>query len=75
MPIWDAVGMTSAKPFGILVEGWGEGVAAERAVIARDRKPVNPTPISTHMRQVHANLGCPGMGWDDPGGGRVVEIG
>jgi hypothetical protein len=24
-PIWDDLGMASAKSFGILVEGWGEG--------------------------------------------------
>ena len=25
-PSWDSPGMTAAKTFGILVEGWGEGV-------------------------------------------------
>jgi hypothetical protein len=32
------VGMTLVKPFGILVEGWGEGVAAPVRGYRRDRR-------------------------------------
>jgi hypothetical protein len=27
-----------------------------------------PAPINAQIRETHANLGSPGMGWDEPGG-------
>jgi hypothetical protein len=51
-PIWDKVGITSFKAFGILIEAQGEGYGAQGAPIAeiadiagiaRDRKTQNLT--------------------------------
>jgi hypothetical protein len=41
--------MTAAKPFGILVEGWGEGGGGDRSA------PPNPTPAG----QERPDLGAP----------------
>jgi hypothetical protein len=78
------LGMTSVKAFGILIGAQGEGVGAQSAprsgnsVIGTSGdqrwKPLNRTPNSTLMRQVHANLGHPGMQWDVRGGGRGAKI-
>jgi hypothetical protein len=66
--------MILVKPFGILVEARGVGVARKRAY-RRDRKgkPFNHKGHEGTQRktfEVYANLGWPGMKWDEPGGGR-----
>jgi hypothetical protein len=85
------LGMTSVKAFGILIGAQGEGVGAQSAprsgnsVIGTSGdqrwKPLNRTPNSTLMRQVHANLGWTGMKslkctpiWDGGRGEGVPEI-
>jgi hypothetical protein len=59
-------GMTSVKPFGILVEGWGEGVAREVRLPPTPRESKEPHSRgrlrSTVIAGVYANLEWLGMG-------------